>query len=127
MPHEAETDLQLLEELRNGRDSALNEIIDRWKKPLTGFAWRYVQNETDAQDMVQETFVKVYRYKDRFRKDTRLSAWLFTTLANQCRNFSRWKRRHPTVAFVGADEFNAGKTDVVYCDPVDSEPTPDLV
>ncbi|MCB1123303.1 MAG: sigma-70 family RNA polymerase sigma factor, partial [Verrucomicrobiae bacterium] len=87
MPHDAQTDLRLLEELRNGRDSALNDIIDRWQKPLTSFAYRYVQNESDAQDLVQETFAKVYRYRNRFRPDTRLSAWLFTTLANHCRNY----------------------------------------
>ncbi|MDB2499316.1 MAG: sigma factor [Opitutales bacterium] len=74
MPHDTQTDLLLLEELRNGRDSALNEIIDRWERPLTSFAWRYVQNETDAQDLVQETFVKIYKNKDKFRPDTRLSA-----------------------------------------------------
>ncbi|MCZ6674089.1 MAG: sigma-70 family RNA polymerase sigma factor [Verrucomicrobia bacterium] len=125
MPHDTQTDLRLLEELRDGRDSALNEIMDRWERPLTSFAWRYVQNETDAQDMVQETFVKVYKYKDRFRPDTRLSAWLFTTLANQCRNFGRWKRRHPTVALLNmtenADEGSSG----VSIEIPDLSPTPD--
>ena len=75
MPHDTQTDLRLLEELRNGRDSALNEIIDRWENPLTSFAWRYVQNETDAQDLVQETFVKVYKNKGvSFSLKNRISA-----------------------------------------------------
>ena len=125
MPHDTQTDLQLLEELRDGRDSALNEIIDRWEKPLTSFAWRYVQNETDAQDLVQETFVKVYKNKDRFRPDTRLSAWLFTTLANQCRNFGRWKRRHPTVALLNMSDKAEPSANTVKTDPTDPEPTPD--
>lgn len=126
MPHDTQTDLRLLEELRNGRDSALNEIIDRWKKPLTSFAWRYVQNETDAQDLVQETFVKVYKNKDRFRPNTRLSAWLFTTLANQCRNFGRWKRRHPTVALLSMSDTTEATTQAVKTDPTDLDPTPEV-
>ena len=127
MPHNPQTDLQLLEELINGRDSALNEIIDRWERPLTSFAYKYVQNETDARDMVQETFVKVYIYKDRFRPDTRLSAWLFTTLANQCRNFGRWKRRHPTVALLNLSDSNEKGGTGVKLDPTDLDPTPDLL
>jgi RNA polymerase sigma-70 factor, ECF subfamily len=125
MPHDTQTDLRLLEELRNGRDSALNEIIDRWERPLASFAWRYVQNQTDTQDLVQETFVKVYKNKDRFRPDTKLSAWLFTTLANQCRNFSRWKRRHPTVALYNSREETSDPLTTVTLDPADLSPTPD--
>ena len=125
MPHDTQTDLRLLEELRNGRDSALNEIMERWEKPLTSFAWRYVQNETDARDLVQETFVKVYKYKDRFRPDTRLSAWLFTTLANQCRNFGRWKRRHPTVALQSMSDSHEESENTVKVDPADAQPAPD--
>lgn len=125
MPHDTQTDLRLLEELRNGRDSALNEIIERWERPLAGFAWRYVQNETDAKDLVQETFVKVYKNKDRFRPDTKLSAWLFTTLANQCKNFNRWKSRHPTIALVNPSDNRSDGSTTIMVDPQDSEPTPD--
>ncbi len=125
MPHDTQTDLRLLEELRNGRDSALNEIIERWERPLASFAWRYVQNQTDTQDLVQETFVKVYKNKDRFRPDTKLSAWLFTTLANQCKNFSRWKRRHPTVALINPSDNTSEVSASVMVDPRDLAPTPD--
>ena len=125
MPHDTQTDLRLLEELRDGRDSALNEIMDRWEKPLTSFAWRYVQNTTDAQDLVQEAFVKVYKHKDKFRPDTKLSAWLFTTLANQCRNFGRWKRRHPTVALLNMSDDSEKSKHTVKADPTDGDPTPE--
>ncbi|MDA0349498.1 MAG: RNA polymerase sigma factor [Verrucomicrobia bacterium] len=126
MPYDTQTDLQLLEELKNGRDAALNEIIERWEKPLTRFAWRYVQNETDARDLVQEAFVKVYKNRNRFRPNTRLSAWMFTTLANQCRNFGRWKKRHPTVALLNmSDEGDQDTRFGVYIDPVEPSSSPD--
>ena len=126
MPYDTQTDLQLLEDLKNGRDAALNEIIERWEKPLTRFAWRYVQNETDARDLAQETFVKVYNNRHRFRPNTRLSAWMFTTLANQCRNFARWKKRHPTVALLNMSDGGDQDTGLgVYIDPVELSPSPD--
>jgi RNA polymerase sigma-70 factor (ECF subfamily) len=84
--------------LREGRDSALDELIARWQRPLFAFAWRYVQNSTDANDLVAETFVRLHQQRDRLRLDTRLSAWLFTTLSNLCHNHYRWRRRHPTVS-----------------------------
>lgn len=87
-----------LQALREGRDSALDELIARWQRPLFAFAWRYVQNSTDAHDLVAETFVRLHQQRDRLRADTKLSAWLFTTLSNLCHNHYRWRRRHPTVS-----------------------------
>jgi len=84
--------------LRDGEAIALNRLIARWQRPLHSFAYRYVQNAADANDLVAETFVRLYQQRTRLRPDTRLSAWLFTTLTNLCHNHHRWKRRHPTVA-----------------------------
>lgn len=92
------TDLANLLALQQGEAAALNRLIARWERPLLGFAYRYVQNHADAQDLVAETFVRLYRQRERLRADTKLSAWLFTTLANLCHNHHRWKRRHPALA-----------------------------
>jgi RNA polymerase sigma-70 factor (ECF subfamily) len=92
------SDQGALQALREGRDCALNELIARWQRPLFAFAWRYVQNPTDAHDLVAETFVRLHQQRDHLRLDTKLSAWLFTTLTNLCHNHYRWRRRHPTVS-----------------------------
>lgn len=84
--------------LQQGEAVALNRLIARWQRPLHSFAYRYLQNSTDAHDLVAETFVRLYQQRLRLRPDTRLSAWLFTTLTNLCHNHYRWLRRHPTVA-----------------------------
>lgn len=84
--------------LQQGEAVALNRLITRWERPLHSFAYRYLQNDTDAGDLVAETFVRLYQQRQRLRPDTRLSAWLFTTLTNLCHNHHRWRRRHPTVA-----------------------------
>ena len=84
--------------LRRGDAEALNRLIGRWQRPLLGFAFRYVRNSADAQDLVAEAFVRLYQQRARLRHDTNVSAWLFTTLTNLCHNHHRWRRRHPTVA-----------------------------
>jgi RNA polymerase sigma-70 factor, ECF subfamily len=86
-------------ELQRGDAAALNRLISRWQRPLLSFAYRYLQNSADAQDMVAETFVRLYQRRERLRPDTNVAAWLFTALTNLCHNHHRWKRRHPTVPF----------------------------
>jgi RNA polymerase sigma factor (sigma-70 family) len=69
-----------------------------WEKPLFNFAWRYVRNSADARDLSAEVFVRLYQNRERMAEDSNLSAWLFTTLVNLCRNRHRWRERHPSVS-----------------------------
>jgi RNA polymerase sigma-70 factor (ECF subfamily) len=113
--------------LQRGEAAALNRLIDRWQRPLHSFAYRYCQNQADADDLVAQVFVKLYQQRERLRPDTKLSAWLFTTLANLCHNLHRWKRRHPAVNFEprssepGASGGSAPRQDEVPSD----QPGPD--
>lgn len=98
------SDPACLQALQQGQDEALHQLITRWQRPLFAFAWRYVQNQTDAHDLVAETFVRLHQQRLRLRPDTRLAAWLFTTLANLCHNHHRWRLRHPTVSLDAAPD-----------------------
>ncbi len=98
MNFDPSSDSACLLALQRGQDMALNQLMARWERPLFAFAWRYVQNTTDAHDLVAEAFVRLHQQRDRLRPDTKLSAWLFTTLSNLCHNHYRWRRRHPTVS-----------------------------
>ena len=87
-----------LEQLRGGDEQALGRLVARWKGPLIGFALRYWRDPAEARDLVAQTFVRFYQHRHRLKEDSNVSAWLFTTLANLCRNQRRWRWRHPTVA-----------------------------
>jgi RNA polymerase sigma-70 factor, ECF subfamily len=80
-------------------DNALDGIMSEWQRPLFAFAWRYLHNRADAEDVVIQTFVRLHEQRHRLREDTNLSAWLFTTLSNLCHNQHRWRRRHPETSF----------------------------
>lgn len=96
-PNDAESG-EFMQALVAGRQSALNELMILWEAPLLRFVYRYVQNEALARDIVQETFVRVYLHRERFRPGTSFSTWAFTIAANLCRNLRRWQGRHPTVS-----------------------------
>lgn len=83
--------------LRRGDAQAFDRAVERWRRPLTAFAARYLRDPGEARDVAAETFVRLHRHRERLRPDTNLSAWLFTTAANLCRNRHRWRVRHPTV------------------------------
>jgi RNA polymerase sigma-70 factor, ECF subfamily len=58
-------------------------------EPLYAAALRLSRNRADAEDLVQDTFVKAFRFADRFERGTNLKAWLFTILHNTWRNRRR--------------------------------------
>jgi len=94
--HNPANDVAELRALQGGEEAALDRIIARWQRPLFNFAWRYVHNTTDAHDLAMEVFVRLYQHRQQLAVGSNLSAWLFTTLANLCRNHHRWRQRHPT-------------------------------
>ena len=59
------------------------------------FALCMAENESDAQDLVQDTYLKEYRFFDKFQEGTNCKAWLLTILKNTFINNIRRDRRHP--------------------------------
>ncbi|MFZ4388152.1 MAG: RNA polymerase sigma factor [Chthoniobacterales bacterium] len=90
--------------LAAGEDMALNEIMERWKTRLVAFLYRLTGNEASSLELAEETFVRVYQNRTKFRPDANFSSWLFGIAANLGRNHLRWQRRHPTLPLDAADE-----------------------
>jgi RNA polymerase sigma-70 factor (ECF subfamily) len=59
-----------------------NQQILSFRKPLEYFAYSLTQNEEDAKDLLQDTYMKAVAYKDKFREATNLKAWLYTIMKN---------------------------------------------
>jgi RNA polymerase sigma-70 factor (ECF subfamily) len=97
MSRDDDADLERMARLIDGDDSALDELMRRWQKPLLSFILRYVGNEIDSVEIAQETFVRVYHNRQRFNFKSKFSTWLFTIGVNLCRNHARWRDRHPTI------------------------------
>ena len=87
-----------MERLAAGHEAALNELMERHATPVFHFLCRMVGNEDDANDLAQETFVRVFKSAKSFRAGERFSTWLFTIAANLARNHFRWRSRHPNIS-----------------------------
>ena len=84
--------------LAAGQDPALNDLMERHATAVFHFLCRMLNHEDDANDLAQETFVRVFRARETFRPTEKFSAWLFTIAANLARNQIRWRTRHPNVS-----------------------------
>jgi RNA polymerase sigma-70 factor (ECF subfamily) len=96
-----------MERLAAGQDAALNDLMERHATPLFHFLCRMLGNEDDANDLAQETFVRVFRARTSFRATEKFSTWLYTIAANLARNHFRWRSRHPNVSL----EAETGESD----------------
>ncbi|HXI71051.1 MAG TPA: RNA polymerase sigma factor [Verrucomicrobiae bacterium] len=87
-----------MEKLQAGHDAALNDLMERHATPVFHFLCRMVGSEDDANDLAQETFVRVFKSRGSFRMEQKFSTWLFTIAANLARNHFRWRARHPNLS-----------------------------
>jgi len=97
MPDRNSSDSELMHAVKHEDTGALVCLIERWESRLLNFIYRYVQNESVAQDLVQETFVRIYHSRNSYDENRSYSTWMFTIASNLCRNHQRWIRRHTEV------------------------------
>lgn len=93
------SDHDLMVRLAGGEDPALGELMARWGPRVTAFLQRMTGRRDVATDLAQETFVKLYQARGRYRPSGGFSTYLFAIAANLARNHARWSARHPTVSF----------------------------
>ena len=89
------TDEELILEFQNNNTIRAFEIlVERFKNPLTNFVFRFLGDYEACSDVVQETFVKVYRYKDSYNSVAKFSTWIYTIAGNLARTeYQKRKRR----------------------------------
>ena len=97
-------DAEWMLRLQDGEDAALNALMTRWQVPLVSFIHRYIDDRSQALDLAQETFIRVYQSRQRYRATAKFSSWLFTIASNLCKNYTRWQHRHPVVSLVRDDD-----------------------
>lgn len=87
-------DLRLVEALREGRESAYEELLTRFQQPVYTLALRLLNDPSEAADVVQEVFLKVFRNIGSFRIQSTLKTWIYRITVNEAHNARRWFFRH---------------------------------
>ena len=88
---EADPDLELVQALAGGDESALNELMAKYGEPIFHFVYRHVFNEADARDLAQKVFVRLYFNIGKFKPEAKFSTWLYQIALNLCRDHAKSK------------------------------------
>lgn len=86
-------DEDLIEWFQQGDIKAFNEIVRRYKDPLLNFVYRFLGNRTESEDIVQETFLRVFRNKHAYRKVAKFSTWIYTIAGNLAKTELRKRKK----------------------------------
>ncbi|MCE2437574.1 MAG: sigma-70 family RNA polymerase sigma factor, partial [Pseudomonadales bacterium] len=102
------TDRELVRRVQKGDDRAFDLLFHRYRFRIHGLVSRYISNQEDIEDVVQESFVKAFRALPRFRGDSEFFTWLYRIAVNSAKNFLVARSRRPMGSDVQIDENEAG-------------------
>jgi RNA polymerase sigma-70 factor (ECF subfamily) len=93
------SDEQLLNLYTRGELEAMEVLLERYKRPVFSFVLRLVGDKARAEDLLQETFLRLVEHASTFEGNARLKTWLFRIARNQCIDESRRRvhRKHPSL------------------------------
>ena len=86
----------LIKKFQEGDVGAYNQLVNRFKDRLLNFIYRFVNDLDLAEDLVQDTLLKLYTHKDSYQEIAKFSTWLYTIAANLARTELRKKKRRKT-------------------------------
>lgn len=113
MTTERECDQLLVERVREGDKQAFDLLVAKYQRRLMRLLSRIVHDPTEAEDVVQETFIKAYRALRHFRGDSAFYTWLYRIGINTAKNFLATQgRRTPTSTDADTEQaegFNDGE------------------
>ena len=92
-------DARLAAEFLAGETRAFTVLADRYHARLLNFIYRMIGDRDRAEDLVQETFVRVYRHLHRYDQNRKFSTWAYTIAGNLAKNELRNRSRNPMVLF----------------------------
>tara|TARA_B100000131_G_scaffold191885_1_gene184461 strand:+ start:33 stop:611 length:579 start_codon:yes stop_codon:yes gene_type:complete len=90
------TDEQLIKQFQEGDRQSYNELVFRYKDKILNFLYRFVYDMDLAEDLAQETFLKVYLKKDSYREISKFSTWMYTIASNLAKTELRKIKRRKT-------------------------------
>ena len=103
-------DKELLRLFKQDKDSGLGAIMKEFQQPVYRHIRRMVVDEDDARDVIQETFINVYRYLNGFKGESKLSTWIYRIATNESIRLLKSKKKK--LSSIDYETYLAGKLPV---------------
>ena len=111
------SDEDVMEQLQSGVVEAFDIIVQRYKDRLHNFLYRYTHNHEDCEDLVQETFLRVYRSRQSYERIAKLSTWMYTIALNLAKSMYKKKQRMSLIS-IHADDSDPDDREMQITDTV---------
>ena len=82
----ADPDDNLIREFKSGQEEAFSEILSRYKNLVLNVAYRFLRDRTEAEDVAQDVFLRIYRSARSYEPKAKFSTWVYKITANVCLN-----------------------------------------
>jgi RNA polymerase sigma-70 factor, ECF subfamily len=113
LPHDDE--LKLVERAQQGDRDAFGSLVEPWRKPLFGYIYRMVTLRQDAEDLLQDVFIRVLEDIRSYRGEARFKSWLFGIATHACLDHLRKRKRWRVEAqLIGEREATANPENIVH-------------
>lgn len=110
---------ELIRRSLDGDENAFVQLITEYQKKIYNIAYRFFNNAPDAQDITQETLIKIYRSLDSYQIGRSFGSWVYMITINNCRDLAKQRKRHP---FFSLDDEERTYLSGLLSDP---NPTPE--
>ena len=92
-PDKETSDEALITRFQQGDNYAFDLLVKRYKEPLLNFIYRFVGDVTEAEDILQETFFRLYKNKHYYKEIAKFSTWIYTIAGNLAKTELRKRKR----------------------------------
>jgi len=83
------SDAEIMLRVREGDDAAFNFLIEKYRKAIVNFMYRMVHNQSIAEELAQDVFLRVYRSRETYRAEAKFTTWLYRIATNLGVNYAR--------------------------------------
>ena len=104
-------DDQIINAIKNGNTQAFSILVDRYKDLVYTLAIRMIKNREEAEEVAQDTFIKVFKSLDKFKGDSKFSTWIYRVTYNTCLDNKKKNEKH--LNDIAIDEFTFNKLDTI--------------
>jgi len=99
------SDQHYIDKILQGETNSFAVLVDRYKDMIFTLSLKMVKNREEAEEVAQDTFIKIYNSLDKFKGDSKFSTWIYKIAYNTC--LDRLKKNKKEDLYISIDEFSA--------------------
>jgi len=98
MLNTTDPDAALMLRAKDGDMAAFEELVEKYKQPVLNLMFRMLHDLSEAEDLAQTVFIRVFQSASRYEPSAKFSTWIYTIARHLCLNEIRRRSRHPAIS-----------------------------